>query len=74
MKVGDLVRWRSSAYNRVLPTLGLIISIQYHNYGPHRARVRVGWPKGSFFEGREAVLYLPEYCYMSNLEVVSESR
>mgnify|MGYP007096781006 CR=1 FL=1 len=72
MKVGDLVRWRSISFDRVLPTLGLIISIQYHNYGPRLSRVRVRWSRGSFLEGREAVLSLPEYCYMSNLEVVSD--
>ena len=64
MKVGDLVRWRSISFDRVLPTLGLIISIQYHNYGPRLSRVRVRWSKGS----------LSEYGYMSNLEVVGEGR
>ena len=62
MKVGDLVRLKS-AYP-YLPKLGLIISIEYHNYGPRHSRVRVRWSGGSF----------SEYCYMSNLEVVSEGR
>ena len=63
MKVGDLVKLKSA--DPVLPTLGLIISIEDHYYGPvllQRARVR--WFRGSF----------SEYCYMSNLEAVSESR
>ena len=68
MKVGDLVKptteWLDIYPNPVLPTLGLVISIQHHNYGPRLSRVRVSWPKGS----------LSEYCYMSNLEVVSEGR
>ena len=68
MKVGDLVKptteWLDIYPNPVLPTLGLVISIQHHNYGPRLSRVRVRWPKGS----------LSEYCYMSNLEIVSEGR
>ena len=66
MKVGDLVKptteWLDIYSNPVLPTLGLVISIQHHNYGPRLSRVRVRWSKGS----------LSEYCYMSNLEVVSD--
>ena len=66
MKVGDLVKptteWLDTYLNPVLPTLGLVISIQHHNYGPRLSRVRVRWPKGS----------LSEYCYMSNLEIVSD--
>ena len=68
MKVGDLVKptteWLDIYPNPVLPTLGLVIGIQYHNHGPRLSRVRVRWSKGS----------LSEYCYMSNLELVSESR
>ena len=60
MKVGDLVRLKS-AYP-YLPKLGLIISIEYHNDGSKTPRVRVRWFRGSF----------SEYCYMSNLEVVSD--
>ena len=62
MKVGDLVRLKS-AYPYLAP-LGLLVSIEYHNYGLNSPRVRVRWFRGSF----------AEYCYMSNLEVISESR
>ena len=62
MKVGDLVRLKS-AYPYLAP-LGLLVSIEYHNVGFKTPRVRVRWFRGSF----------AEYCYMSNLEVISESR